>query len=208
MSKTSITAKTVSILLVLAFACSQVYADAFNPSNNKLAASLVTDSDINPARSKPVQNDIAGKVVPGAIGNGIPLIELAQGNLPQRVDLSDKEYQEISQKLSEAIGLAIKLSVANQNKVSPQHQARAKQALGNLIILQSNLTKDAYLYNADIRSTEDYLVGFNFQNYRGFVVELINSLHGISPKRLAQYVYHECVPEKGIIAERDDQGCV
>ena len=81
MNKAVIAIKAISILLVLTFACSQVYADVSSFSNNKLAASLVTDSNINPTRSKSVQNDIAGKVEPGAIGNGVPLIELAQGKL-------------------------------------------------------------------------------------------------------------------------------
>lgn len=206
----SVFIRTISVLLVSTFITSYVSAGEVLPTRSRdtLTASLVTDSNINPARSKPVQNDIAEKAEPGAIGNGAPLMELAQGKLPPRITLTDEEYQEIAQKLQKAIEVAIKLSVTNEKKVPLQHQARAKQALSNLITLQNNLSKDAYLYNADIRSSEDYLIGFNFQNYKGFIPELIQRLYLISPQRLAQYIYHECVPEKGLITERDDHRAV
>ena len=204
MSKTSMYVKTISIFLVLTFISGQVYAGPLNISNNKLAASLVTDPDINPARSKPVQNDIAGKVEPGAIGNGVPLIELARGKLPPKVTLPE----EGTAILNEAIGLAIKLSVANQKNVPAIHQQRFKQAIDNLIDLQNKLKARAYLFNADVRSPEDYLIGFNYKENIGLSLELINRLYSISPKRLAQYVFHECVPEKGIITERGDHRVV
>lgn len=191
--------KAISIFLILTFFSSPGYA---------LAPSLVSDSTINPIRSAQLQGDIAAKLEPGAIGNGAPLTELAQGKLPPKASLTDNEYQEITQKLLKAIGLAIKLSIINESQVPSQHQARAKQALGNLIILQNNLSKDAYLYNADIRGSEDYLLGFNFQDYRGFALEVVKGLYDISPLHLAQYVYHECVPEGGVITERDDHRAV
>lgn len=208
MAKPLLITKVISSVLILAFLSSQVYAEVSSLANNKLAASLVTDSDINPDRSKPLQNEIAEKDKPSAIGNGVPLLELAQGKLPPRLTLSEGGNVTVFQKLHETIMLAIKLSIASQNRVPPQHQVRAKQALANLITLQQSLSKDAYLYNADVRGSEDYLLGFNFQNYRGYSVELISRLYNISPIRLAQYIYHECVPEKGIIIERDDHRIV
>lgn len=191
--------KTLSIFLILTFLSSPGYA---------LAPSLVSDTGINPGRSVQLQGDIAVKLEPGAIGNGAPLIELAQGKLPSRATLADSEYQEIHQKLLEAIKLAIKLSIDNETRIPPQHKARVKQTLTNLILLQNNLSKNAYLYNADIRGSEDYLLGFNFQNHRGFALEVVKRLYDISPQRLAQYVYHECVPETGVITERDDHRVV
>jgi hypothetical protein len=191
--------KTLSIFLILTFLSSPGYA---------LAPSLVSDAGINPGRSAQLQADIATKLEPGAIGNGVPLMELAQGKLPQRASLGDNEHREIDQKLLEAIELAIKLSIANEAQVPEWHKARAKQALANLILLQNNLSKNAYLYNADIRGAEDYLLGFNLQEYRGFALEVVRGLYAISPQRLAQYVYHECVPETGVITERDDHRVV
>ena len=164
----------------------------------------MTDSNINPVRSKPVQNDIVGKVEPGAIGNGAPLMELMQGKLPPKVTLIDED----AGVLNEAIGLAIKLSVANQKNVSAIHQKRFQQALNNLIGLQNNLKAKTYLFNADVRSPEDYLVGFNYGENIGLSVELMHRLYSISTKRLAQYIFHECVPEKGIISERDDHRAI
>jgi len=131
-----------------------------------------------------------------------------QGSLPPKTGLSKEEYEDALKKLSDAIGWAMELSVTNQSNVPQQHQDRAKQTFDNLLNLRSNLSKDAYLYSADIRGPEDYLIGFNFKNYRGFAVELVTHLYQISPKRLAQYVYHECVPEKGIVSERDDHRVV
>ena len=52
--------------------------------------------------------------------------------------------------------------------------------------------------------SEDYLLGFNYQEKIGLSVELIDWLYSISPLRLAQYIYHECVPEKGISPDRED----
>ncbi len=207
MIKPSLITKIISLILVAAFLSSQVYADVSSIANDKLSPSLISDPNINPERNI-VRNDIAEKAEPGAIGNGAPLLALAQGKLPHRITVSESENGDITRKLLEAINVAIKLSIANQNKIPPQHQARAKQALANLITLQQNLSKDAYLYNADIRGAEDYLIGFNFQNYRGYSVELIARLYNIFPERLAQYIYHECVPEKGIITERDDHRAV
>lgn len=191
--------KTISIFLILTFLSSPGYA---------LAPSLVSDAGINPGRSAQLQGDIAAKLEPGAIGNGAPLIELAQGKLPPKATLAESEYEEIHQKLLKAIHLAIKQSIDNENKVPQRHRARAKEALANLILLQNNLSKSAYLYNADIRGSEDYLLGFNFQNYRGFALEVVKRLYNVSPQRLAQYIYHECVPETGVITERDDHRLV
>lgn len=197
--KTKQMKKTLSIFLILTFLSSPGYA---------LAPSLVSDPGVNPNRSAQLQGDIATKLEPGAIGNGVPLLKLAQGKLPPRASLADSEYQEIHQKLLEAIKLAIKLSIDNETHIPQQHKARAKQALTNLILLQNNLSKEAYLYNAEVRGPEDYLLGFNFQNNRGFALEVVRRLYDISPQRLAQYVYHECVPEAGVITERDDHRVV
>jgi hypothetical protein len=228
MKTPSVFIRTVSILLVLTFITGQVSAGqvASTGSRDTLAASLVTDSKINPARSKPVQGDIAEKAEPGAIGNGTPLMELAQGKLPHKLYRPDSELgydgdssltwaikiaeekESKNIKVREAIDVAIRLSIANQGLVPQQHQARTKQTLANLIDLQTYLSRNLYLFNADIRSPENYLLGFNFKNYRGYSIELIDRLYEISPLRLAQYIFHECVPEKGIITERDDHRAV
>ncbi len=77
MKKSSTFIRVVSIILAVTFVTSQVLANQIlsNPSNDTLAGSVVSDSDINSARSTPVRNDIAEKAEPGAIANGAPLME-------------------------------------------------------------------------------------------------------------------------------------
>lgn len=199
--------RIVPILLVLTFITGQVSASQISQtcSRNTLAPSLATDSNINSARSKPIQNDIAGKTKPGAIGNGTALMNLVIGKLPHRVTLLTDEFDRIAEKLNPAIAKAIARSLINQNNIPSKHRNRFKQALYNLIDLQSRLKTKAYLYNADIRTPEDYLVGFSFNENIGLSLELIDRL---SIVRLAQYIFHECVPEKGMIIDMDDHRVV
>ena len=207
--------KAISIILILTFITSQGYAgEAISSFSNsdKLAASLVSDPNINPDRSKPLRNDIIGKLEPGAIGNGAPLMELAQGRLPPRLAIPfPEELEEVNQKIREALDIAIRLMATNKNLPS-QHHDRAKQTLADLILLQTYLSKGLYLFTADVRGPEDYLLGFNLLSQDKFTVglsfELIHRLYKISPTRLAQYIFYECVPENGIITERDDHRAV
>lgn len=206
----SIFIRAISIILVSAFITSQVSAShiSSNCSSYTLAASVVSDQNINPERSDVVRNDIAKKAEPGAIGNGAALMNLVIGKLPPRTTLSSDDFDRIAVKLNPAITSAIWLSVAKEKNIPPKHQKRFKQALDNLIDLQNRLKTKAYLFNADIRAPEDYLVGFNFNEKIGLSLELIDRLHSISTTRLAQYIFHECVPEKGIIIGMDDHRVV
>jgi hypothetical protein len=215
MKRSSTFARIACTILAITFITGQVFAGQIssNPSNNTLAGSVVSDPDINPARSGPVRNDIAGKAEPGAIGNGAPLMELAQGKLPPRLTIPfPDELEEVNRKVHEAIRLALKLTLSNGEKLSLQNQQRAKQTVLNMILLQNKLSQGLYLFTADIRGPEDYLLGFNLLSQDKFAVglsfELIDRLYSISPLRLAQYIFHECVPERGIITERDDHRAV
>lgn len=202
--------KTTSIILSLIFFASQALASQASPvySSDTLATSLVSDTGINPERSASTRNDIAGKAEPGAIGKGIPLIELAQGKLPAKLAIEGEKSALLLGKLRQSIVLAIRLAISKKESVPSEHRARAEEALDNLISLQSNLASKAHFFTADVRGNEDYLLGFNFQGTVGLSVELIDRLYNISPLRLAQYIYHECVPEKGIVTERDDHRMV
>lgn len=201
--------KIVAIFLTLSFLSGQVYAgDIVASSNNKLAASLATDEDINPPRSDRIKEEGAEKSEPGAIGNGTPLVKLSQNNLPHRLILQKEEFRKIALKLHDAIAQAIDIGLANLAKVPPGQQSRAIEAITNLTNLYNNLEREAYLFNAVVEGPEDYLLGFNRKNECGLSIELINYLYGISPMRLAQYIYHECVPELGMVTERDDHRSV
>ncbi len=215
MKRSLLFVRTISIILVLVFVAGQVSAGQISSSRSTdtLAASIVSDSSINPGRSDIVRNDIAEKAEPGAIGNGAPLMELAQGKLPPRLAIPfPEELEEVNRKVHEAIGVALKLTLSNGEKLSIQNQNRAKQTVINLILLQNQLSKGLYLFTADVRGPEDYLLGFNLLSQDKFTVglsfELIHRLYDISPERLAQYIFHECVPEKGLITERDDHRAV
>ena len=193
--------KGIAFLLILTFLIGQT-STSFAYDN--LAASLATDADINIARSESLQNQVAAKTEPGAIGNGTPLLELAQGNLPPKVTLQGGDVVSTDLKLREAISLAIRLGIVNKNKIPAEHRDRFQETLANLIDLQNHLNERTYLFNAYIKNPKDYLLGFNFGAYIGLSIELIEKLYSASPKRLAQYIFHECVPEKGIITKRDD----
>ncbi|MDP2929515.1 MAG: hypothetical protein Q8O01_05585 [Candidatus Omnitrophota bacterium] len=206
MNRPSLMTKAVSIFLVSTFFVSQGYAQAFDLSTDKLSPSLVTDPKINAPRSAAVQNDIVEKAEPGAIGNGIPLMELAQGKLPARIKWNSELEREHGDVVRDTLKLAMVLSESaiSEGRIPPQHLNRVKYTISNLIGLQGFLTQIGYLFNADIRDKENYLVGFNFQDHAGYSIELIHRFYDISPKRLAQYIFHECVPEKGMVTERDD----
>ena len=148
-------------------------------------------------------------------------MELAQGKLPPRLTIPFPDELEVNRKVRKAIGIALKLTLSrevigialkstlsNGEKLSLQNQQRAKQTVLNMILLQNKLSQGLYLFTADVRGSEDYLLGFNFLARDKFAIglslELIHRLYDISPTRLAQYIFHECVPEKGIITERND----
>jgi len=214
MVKPSMTIRFVSTLLVAAFVCSQSYAEIPNLPNDNLAPSLISDTDIDPSRSGHVRNKIAGKFEPGAIGNGAPLVALAEdAELPPRLILSTPdETENVRRKVRNAIERALSLAAKNLKNLSEKNQERAQETITNLLMLELEMSKKLYLFNADVRGPEDYLLGFNmlFQHdfTVGLSVELINILNDISSVRLAQYIFHECVPEKGIILVRDDHRAV
>ncbi|MBF0493663.1 MAG: hypothetical protein HQL28_00850 [Candidatus Omnitrophica bacterium] len=147
---------------------------------------------------------------PGAIGNGKPLINLVKNGkkgLPKRIPVKSgsKNVADAVRQTREALDLAIKLAVKKSGAVRPGQAILAKEALDNLYEFERSFAKKLYLYNAadTITGPEDYLLGFNYGGKIGLSVELIDILYNISPLRLAQYVYHECVPERSIIFPSD-----
>lgn len=181
--------RVLSLILSLTFMCGQVLAGAevsLRASRDTMAPSSVLDTDINPGRAEGFIKDIK----PGAIGNGRPLLEIAKGNLPQRLTLEDREIV----KLREAIRLAVVLSTAYSKS---EHRQIVKSTIYNLINLNNKLQDKTYLYNLIAESPEDYSAGFGFVNgFTGLTKELIGRL---SIEDLAQYVFHENVPESDVI---------
>ncbi|MCX5678700.1 MAG: 2-phospho-L-lactate transferase CofD family protein [Candidatus Omnitrophica bacterium] len=202
-----ISTRFISAALAITFIATQVFASDIpsNFSNDKLSPPLASDPDIIPGEVNPVRTAVAREANPGAIGDGAPLLELLRGNPPPRIILPEDENKIIIQKLLKAIDLAIKLRVDNKNNVVAEHQDRVEKTTANLIALQNNLSKYAYLFNADINSRKDYLLGFNSGNDRGYAIELINRL---SPEHLAQYIFHICIPEEGMVTEKDGHEAV
>ncbi|MCX5678841.1 MAG: macro domain-containing protein [Candidatus Omnitrophica bacterium] len=220
MTRSSISIRLVSIVLAATFITGQVSAGQIssNSSNNTLAAPVVS-GDIDPARSADVKKAVAGTAKPGAIGNGIPLLKLAEGALPPRIVFPAPdgmvERTAIEKIIYKRIQLAIDRCVEDKAQVRDIHRKRFEGALDNLIDLRNRLSQRLYLYNADIMGPEDYLLGFNFQEYCGLsldFMEWVEEKHfpdvGLAARLIAQYIFHECVPEKGIITERDDHRAV
>jgi len=145
-------------------------------------------------------SDIAQGLKPGSIGNGFPLLNFIKAtdetDLPPRISLSDNtQTTSTVNNIRTAIRLAIDLHLENGLKVSASYHDRSRQTLVNLIELDQYLDKRLYLFNAIVEGPEDYLLGFRFKDKIGLSVEFIDALYAISPKRLAQYIYHECAPE-------------
>lgn len=178
--------KLTSSLLVITFTVTQV-----QPSY-ALSAWLANDQ----APMRGTKNDIAQNLEPGAIGNGRPLLELIKGNLPEKLEIKDTPYiPETIGKIRESLLIAIELHLRNRSKIPSSHISRANATLTNLIDFYNNLSKKLYLFESDTMSEENYLLGFNYEGTVGLEIHLVNLLYEISPGRLAQYIYHENIPE-------------
>ncbi len=173
-----------------------------------LAPSLLSDAGIDPARSREGKNRVGKKLFPGAIGNGDPLFDLMAGVLPAREKISDNPLErDILKKISEAAELAAKLHITHRDRIPGEYRDRTDRTLENLIRIRTYPEKAVYFFRSVVISEEDYLLGFNTYEKPfpriGLAYDLADRLYGISVKRLAQYIYHECVQEK-IMPGRED----
>lgn len=176
--------KVMTLVLTLVFTVTQMQP-VFATQN--LSVWLAHDQD--PMRD--TRNDIAGKLKPGAIGNGQPLIDLVSGALPERISLDGSTENS----LREAIDLAIELHLRNRSNIATTYEDRADQALADLYALKNELRSRVHIFDSLIEGPEDYLLGFNAEGLVGLSIGLVKTLHSISPELLAQYIYHECIPE-------------
>ena len=189
MLKRRLVTKLICIALCLTFITGQAFAGIISsdPSNNNLALSSVMDGKINPARS----DGFTEEVRPGQIGNGRPMARITRGEeMPARLALNDDEIA----KLQEAAKLAVTLSVGYSN---PEHAKIVSSTIRNLINFRNMLRDRTYLYNMVVEGPEDYSAGFSFvKGFTGLTKELVDTL---PLELLAQYVFHENVPESQIL---------
>ncbi|MBF0252767.1 MAG: hypothetical protein HQL29_03030 [Candidatus Omnitrophica bacterium] len=172
-------------------------------SSQNLAGWL--SSDDSPMRD--TQVEVAKKLEPGAIGNGRPLVGLLKNgtsNIDKLVVKTDYDA-DILRKVREATKIAIQLYLSNKSQIPVGHQERSEQASLQLSLLNQFLSEKLFIFNAIIEGEEDYLLGFNYQDNIGLSVELIELLYPLSPELLAQYIFHECVPEH-LKTEEGDYG--
>ena len=78
--------RLISLILIITFVTTQI-SPAYAYEN--LGASLLGDNSLNPDRTRDGRNDIGHQLEPGAIGNGQPLIDLVQGKLPKKIEITD-----------------------------------------------------------------------------------------------------------------------
>ena len=183
--------RIVSLLLIAAFIVSSVMTPgALALSTDCLApASTVADPDGQARMTKEVE--------PGAIGNGPALVRLLQGpnRFPPKADLMAHERENIHAKIREAISIATDRLLAKKNDI-PGYADRVDATLANLITLDQRLSDRLYLMDGTVDGPENYLIGFNYNDdeyaFTGIDADLAMRL---SPLRLAQYIFHECVPE-------------
>ena len=196
--------KIISITLSILVVYSQLYTSfAYENLNPALVS-----NDMGTGRRK-VKRDIAEKTMPDAIGNGPALVELLS-KLPDRIPGSEEEFPggpeanlilSVREKVQESLQLAIDLHLARQHLIESNYNSQREQTLANLLDLQTYLHSNLYLFNDDIRGKENYLVGFRRGSFVGLTPELINYLYMISPLRLAQYIYHESIPERNVLID-------
>ncbi|KJJ84307.1 hypothetical protein OMAG_001770 [Candidatus Omnitrophus magneticus] len=127
-----------------------------------------------------------------AIGNGPSLKKMLQGSLPKRLTLEPREKKILLKKFYEALQIAI--DITKNNSTNSENAAVLAKLNSLLDIKQAN--NFLYFFHAVIKDPENYLLGFRYKEKIGLSVELINYLFDISPVLLAQYIYHECLPEK------------
>jgi len=184
--------KCVFVLSVALLTIGQIVQQSFAYEN--LTPSLINDKHINPDRSAKGLENVSKTLEPGAIGDGQALIDLAMGKLPQKIRIENVSKSTI-QNIREATKLAVKLHILNKENIPPKHQKRAQKTLENLISFYHCCNEKAYLFKTDVRGQNNYLLGFNREGSIGLDLKLVKTLSWISSKRLAQYIYHENVPE-------------
>jgi len=198
--------KIVAVILVLGLIMGQVPSGL---AYDNLAASLVSDGDLDPARLTTVRNDIGHALEPDAIGNGTPLLDLIQEKLPDQLSSDETEHLFASDStLRNSIDLAIRLCLEHREKIPFHYCQHVDDTLLNLYNFQNYLRNMLYLYNAVVYSPEDYLLGFNSRGRIGLSIELIDRLHSISPERLAQYVFRVSLDEKDLDMEKERRKAV
>ena len=178
----------ISLLLIITFIAGQI-----QPA---YALSGWLANDGSPMRD--TKNAIAKRIEPGAIGNGKPLIDLVSGNLPEKV------YSDMtSEKIRSATQIAMEALITKRHSVPMAHADRVEKILENMISLLNKTSSQLHLFEPLTEGPEDYLLGFNYQDIIGLDKELVETLYEISPSRLAQYIFHECTPEKDLITRED-----
>jgi len=202
----SIFLKTICLLLVATFLAGQVYAA--DSVMSCVGAHLVSDDIAQGTphdRTGTTKDDVAGDALPGAIGNGKPLIALLRGRnaLPPKLCLSEVRLRAIRGKIYGAIHKAIRLTTENVGQIEePELRGLAAQTVRNLISFDSHLSKELYPMNADRTGPEDYLVGsaldlFEMDEKAAIAVDFMDFLYqkyaadpAVAELRLAQYLFH------------------
>jgi len=188
---------------------------------NNLGAAVVSGSDAMGTGRAALRSAVLKKADPNAIANGECLEELSRGELPPRLASSndhvlpkESPFIPVRDKVLRATQLAISLLMKAMEEnahepIEPVYRQHAQMTLKNLFTLQREIAEKLWLFNADIRGLENYRLGFNTYEkdesgrnttddleYAGLSIELIK---GLPLRFLAQYITHECIPEKGIV---------
>lgn len=175
-------------------------------AHDKLSISMMSDDGMPLPPGGEGKDGVAHRAKPGAIGNGQPLIDLFSGKpLPPRI--TNYEKMMIDSILYNAINKAIELTDAalKIGEHDMRHRARQEATLANLKALKDNYDMRLYLFSAIVKNREEYLIGFSRDGYVAPAIEIIKWLSDDrfsteeKIRLIAQYMYHECVPEKEII---------
>ncbi len=150
------------------------------------------------------RTDVAKEVKPGAIADGTELEALLRNELPERIPVNGSGYvQSILDMVRYGTFLAIRSYLENRAAVPEEYAGRAREAYENLLKIYYYPKKHLYLFRSKVNGYSDYNLGFSSGDKIGLSVGLISFLNHNNPDLLAQYIFHECVPERPC-SGRDD----
>jgi len=187
--------KAVTVIIIFLFFAVDPSFQVYGSTSVCLSPWILSDS--NPMRS--LDADACEKAKPGAVGKGDPLNRLLRGKeaLPPIVFGDPKIIEEIVLKVKESVKLAIKAYIRSERKdeLSVSDRERGDKALANMLDFFENTEKRLYFFNSIVEGEGNYLLAFSHGNDIGLDPEFIRFLYNKSPLRLAQLIFHECIPE-------------
>ncbi|MFH1877621.1 MAG: hypothetical protein ABH883_02300, partial [Candidatus Omnitrophota bacterium] len=189
--------KTIKIIICFCYLIA-VFNMPLVLAHNKLAAALLSDTALNPERTEPGRDLVSKHFHPGVIGDGEAVTNLNHGNPPPEIRVMEAGHKyKLLYKIIKASNIAL-VKYAEKKKEIQYHifSEIIEQALDKINRFTNSPSRYSYFYNAVLKSSDNYLIGFPLAEKSGLSIELVDYLYGSSPEYLAQYIFRLCIPEQ------------